>query len=145
MVDIATSIAVRAAVDHWAYLVRDSEASACALRLFFPLRRTWRQPHAGQRVLISFLENADGARVELVEPLAEHTLLQKQLADAGRDCVPYHLCLRVDDFHAARECMRRQGWATLTRPFPALDPAELASHLYHPSAGMVEIIGPAAP
>jgi methylmalonyl-CoA/ethylmalonyl-CoA epimerase len=128
-------------VDHFAYLVRDTASSARAFEHFFPQRIVWHAAHPGQRVYISLLQSADGTRIELVEPFAEHVLLQQQLAQSGHNCVPYHLCLRVSDFHHVRSRLRREGWQALTRPFRSFDESSVASHLFHPAAGMVEILG----
>jgi methylmalonyl-CoA/ethylmalonyl-CoA epimerase len=128
-------------IDHFAYLVKDSASSARAFEAFFPQRILWRVAHLDQRVYLSLLQGVDGIRIELVEPFAEQTLLQQQLARSHHSCVPYHLCLRVSDFHDVRSRLLQEGWRTLTRPFRALDGNAVASHLFHPAAGMVEIIG----
>ena len=128
-------------VDHFAYLVRDTASSARAFEGFFPQRLIWHAAHPGQRVYISLLQSADGTRIELVEPFAEHILLHQQLAQSGHNCVPYHLCVRVSDFHHIRSMLRRDGWQVLTRPFRSFDEISVASHLFHPAAGTVEILG----
>jgi catechol 2,3-dioxygenase-like lactoylglutathione lyase family enzyme len=128
--------------DHLAYLVRDTAQSVEAFRTIFPDVRLLRQRHESQGAYISYLSTDDGRMtIELVEPFDENKLLADRLRRENQRCLPYHICFRVDDFEAEYLRMREQGWLTLTRPFAGLGSATQAAHLYHPAAGIVEIVG----
>lgn len=128
--------------DHLAYLVRDTAQSVEALEPFFPEVALLRKAHELQRAYITYLSTADGRMtIELVEPFENNTLLQGRLDRAKQRCIPYHICLTVDDFETEYNRLRQDGWLTLTRPFAGLDLATQAAHLYKPAAGIVEIMG----
>lgn len=128
--------------DHVGYLVRNTAASMAVLQPFFPRVRMPTCEHPGQGVLVTYLETADGAvTLELVEPTEANPRLRSWLDRENKPCVPYHICVLVDDFDATVADLRRQGWMSLTRPFETLEPGVFASHLYRPEAGIVEIAG----
>jgi methylmalonyl-CoA/ethylmalonyl-CoA epimerase len=128
--------------DHLAYLVRDTGQSVEALRPFFPEVTLLRKGHELQRAYITYMSAKDGGiTIELVEPFAENKLLADRLDREKQRCLPYHICIRVDDFEAEYKRMREQGWLTLTRPFAGFSCDTLAAHLYKPAAGIVEIVG----
>jgi hypothetical protein len=66
--------------------------------------------------------------------------MQQRLARDGADSVLYHVGYRVAGFDAQFRAMRGAGWLPLTQPFEGMVPGCRASHLYHPSFGIVEIL-----
>jgi hypothetical protein len=127
---------------HLAYLVRDTAQSVEALKPFFPELTLLRQPHELQRAYITYMSTSDGrVTLELVEPFEKNQLLAGRLNREKQRCIPYHICLTVDDFEAEYHRLRQHGWLTLTRPFESLDSAAQVVHLYKPAAGIVEIMG----
>jgi methylmalonyl-CoA/ethylmalonyl-CoA epimerase len=127
---------------HLAYLVRDTGRSVEALGSFFPNVILLRRRHELQGAYITYLSSTDfRITIELVEPFEENKLLAARLEREKRECLPYHICFRVNDFEAAHRHMREQGWLVLTRPFEGLHSGTKAGHLYKPAAGIVEILG----
>jgi len=128
--------------DHLAYLVRDTARSVEALRPFFPEVTLLRKAHELQGAYITYMCTADRRiTIELVEPFENNKLLAGRLDRGKQQCVPYHICVMVDDFETEYNRMRQDGWITLTRPFESFTVATQASHLYKPAAGIVEIMG----
>jgi hypothetical protein len=128
--------------DHLAYLVTDTADSVHALRPFFPELTLLRKAHELQKAYITCLSSADSRiTIELVEPFANNGVLAGRLEREKQRCLPYHICLKVDDFETVYKQMCQQGWLTLTRPFAALNVDSQAAHLYKPAAGIVEIVG----
>lgn len=128
------------ALDHIAYLVRNTDATISALSLLkFNITR-YRTPLTSQQAYITMLEAPDGSqKIELVEPFADNSMMQKRLDRDSQDSVLYHICYNVIEFDEVFKGMRSEGWFPLTMPFEGLDPGRRASHLYHPSFGVVEI------
>jgi methylmalonyl-CoA/ethylmalonyl-CoA epimerase len=127
--------------DHLAYLVRDTTRSVNALKPFFPAVTLLKRAHEQQGAYITYMSTADGnMTIELVEPFENNKLLSGRLDQAKQDCLPYHICLAVDDFDAHYQCMRQDGWLAITRPFEGIGFAAKAAHLYKPAAGIVEIM-----
>ena len=130
--------------DHIGMLVRDTGRTMAALRLIFPMVKRDRREHLAQDVYVTYLATQDGSVVvELVEPMQENAGLIGWLNRENKACIPYHICIEVDDFDLAYREMKRQGWVPLTKPFETLDGGHLASHLFRPEAGIVEITGAA--
>ena len=130
---------------HVGYLVRDTARSADALRHFFPEITLQRKAHELQGAHITYLVSADGnMTLELVEPFDTNTLLAGKLDRQKQECLPYHICLHVDDFDVEYDRLRRHGWLALTRPFESFTFGTQAAHLYKPAAGIVEIMGRSA-
>jgi len=128
--------------DHLAYLVRDTARSVEALRPFFSEVTLLRKAHKLQGAYITYMSTADRRiTIELVEPFANNKLLAGRLDRERQECVPYHICLAVDDFEAEYNRLRQDGWLTLTRPFENFTAGTQAAHLYNPAAGIVEIMG----
>lgn len=128
--------------DHLAYLVRSTVKTVEAFRPFFPDVRILRQAHEQQAAYISYLATHDGAMtIELVEPFSRNERLLQWLDREKKDCIPYHICVAVDDIDAEHQRLRQLGWLTLTRPFETLTPGVKASHLFRPEGGIVEITG----
>jgi methylmalonyl-CoA/ethylmalonyl-CoA epimerase len=127
---------------HLGYLVRDTARSANALRDFFPAVTLLRKPHELQGAHITYMATADGnTRLELVEPFENNKLLAGKLDRQKRECLPYHICLQVDDFDTEYNRLRQHGWLALSRPFESFTFDTQAAHLYKPAAGIVEIMG----
>lgn len=128
--------------DHFAYLVRDTAISVEAFRPFFPEVTLLRQAHEDQGAYITYMVSADGRiKIELVEPFENNKLLAGRLDREKQSCLPYHICLEVEDFEKEYNRMRHEGWLTLTRPFPNPICGGQAAHLYKAEAGIVEIMG----
>ncbi|WP_248732167.1 VOC family protein [Pseudomonas sp. MWU13-2517] len=126
---------------HIGYVVCDSQATAVAVRPFFPVTVRFREYVAAQKVFISLLETTDGnSQIELVEPLENNLPLRELLAKSGKSSLPYHICFEVSDFDEHFSTMKTAGWIVLTRPFNAFDSNHRSSHLYHPDAGVIEIM-----
>lgn len=127
--------------DHSGYVVADSDATIAAIKLFYPEIIRYKELVASQKTLITLLSTSDKLhRIELVEPLPDNILLNKMLRKSDKKSVPYHICFVTDDFDKQYNAMKQAGWATLTRPFTAFDTEHRASHLYHPAAGIIEIM-----
>ncbi len=126
---------------HIGYVVGDSDATAVAVKPFFPVIVRYKEYVTAQKVFITLLETVDGhSQIELVEPLENNLPLRELLAKSGKSSLPYHICFEVDDFDEQFKIMRRAGWIVLTRPFNAFDSNHRSSHLYHPDAGVIEIM-----
>ncbi|WP_248751777.1 VOC family protein [Pseudomonas sp. MWU15-20650] len=126
---------------HIGYVVSDSAATAGAVKPFFPVIVRFREYVAAQKVFITLLATADGSsQIELVEPLENNLPLRQLLAKSGKSSLPYHICFEVNDFDEQFNVMKTAGWLVLTRPFNAFDSNHLSSHLYHPDAGVIEIM-----
>lgn len=127
-------------LDHVAYLVRDTDASIAALARFCNQVTMYREPLANQKAFITYLASDDGSqKIELVEPFPENTLMHKRLGRKGEDSVLYHICYNVTDFDGVYRDLRSSGWLPVSKPFEGLNPGCRASHLLHPSFGIVEI------
>ena len=128
-------------LDHFAYLVRDTDRAIAALPQPDAEVTLYRQRLESQKVWISFVRTAERAPlVELVEPWPENTAMQARLAREGTDSVLYHLGYNVVDFDARFAQMRSDGWLPLTMPFEGLSPRCRTSHLYNPDVGVIEIM-----
>lgn len=126
---------------HIGYVVSDSDATAVAVKPFFPVIVRYKDYVAAQKVLITLLETHDGnSQIELVEPLENNLPLRELLAKSGKSSLPYHICFEVGDFDEQFKVMKTAGWMVLTRPFNAFDSNHRSSHLYHPDAGVIEIM-----
>ena len=133
-------------LDHIGYLVKDSNRSLSSLKEFFPTVLQERKLQLNQDVYVTYLKSSDSqVTLELVEPADGNTKLKEWLARDGRVAFPYHLCFFVEDFAAKRQAMRRDGWMSLTKPFSTFDPGLVASHMFKPDAGIIEILGAGSP
>lgn len=127
--------------NHIGYVVCDSDATTVAVKPFFPIVVRHKEYVAAQKVFITLLTTAEGdSQIELVEPMESNLPLRELLAKSGKSSLPYHICFEVDDFDAQLGSMKTAGWIVLTRPFSAFDSNHRASHLYHPDAGVIEIM-----
>jgi len=127
--------------DHSGYVVADSDETIAAMKPFYPVVVRYKEEIPSQKALISLLSTQDNLyRIELVEPLNDNILLNQMLKKSDRKCVPYHICFVTTDFDKQYQSMKQAGWATLTRPFNGMVNEQRASHLYHPAAGIVEIM-----
>lgn len=132
-------------IDHFAYLVRETDRALAALPHPDAEVTLYRHPLAVQKAFITFVRTGnDAPLVELVEPFAENSVMLARLAREGAPSILYHVGYNVQDFDAAFRKMRRNGWLPLTRPFEGLRPGCRASHLYNPDFGVVEIMEMAA-
>ncbi|AHL34085.1 glyoxalase [Pseudomonas brassicacearum] len=126
---------------HVGYVVCDSDATAVAVKPFFPVIVRYKEYVAAQKVFITLLATAEGnSQIELVEPLENNLPLRELLAKSGKSSLPYHICFEVGDFDEQLKAMKATGWIVLTRPFNAFDVNHRSSHLYHPDAGVIEIM-----
>lgn len=90
-----------------------------------------------QKVWVCFLVAPDGARIELVQPLAENTPLQKLLA---RNVRYYHCGYWVDDIDAAKAHLESNACTPVNRfASEAFDGRECA-FLFAPDLSLIEII-----
>ncbi|WP_033577096.1 VOC family protein [Dickeya chrysanthemi] len=126
---------------HLGYIVRDSEATIAAMAAFFPHITVHRKKVSAQQIYVTLMNTTrQDMQIELVEPLPENRLLSGMLDKEHKDCLPYHICFEVDDFNKKYQQLRADGWLALTRPFHAYPQGPLASHLYKPEAGIMEIM-----
>ncbi|ACS83926.1 VOC family protein [Musicola paradisiaca] len=126
---------------HLGYIVKNSDATIAAMAHFFPQILVYRKKIAAQQIFVSFMNTAHGdMQIELVEPLPENRLLNGMLEKAHKECLPYHICFEVNDFAEKYQQLIHGGWLALTRPFHAYPDGPLASHLYKPEAGIMEIM-----
>ncbi|MCU1748575.1 VOC family protein [Pseudomonas sp. 6D_7.1_Bac1] len=127
--------------NHIGYVVSDSDATAVAVKPFFPVIVRYKEYIAAQKVFITLLATADGdSQIELVEPLENNLPLRELLVKSGKSSLPYHICFEVNNFDEQFKIMKTAGWIVLTRPFNAFNSSHRASHLYHPDAGVIEIM-----
>lgn len=68
-----------------------------------------------QKVNVAFMK-INGFRVELIEPAAERSPIDKVL---GKGQSLYHLCFRVPDIKTALESARKNGFHCIARLVPA--------------------------
>ncbi|WP_219952282.1 VOC family protein [Dickeya zeae] len=126
---------------HLGYIVKDSDATIAAMAAFFPQITVYRKKVSAQQIYVTFMNTTrQDMQIELVEPLPENRLLSGMLDKERKDCLPYHICFEVDDFNQKYQQLRADGWLALTRPFHAYPQGPLASHLYKPEAGIMEIM-----
>ncbi|MBP2849783.1 VOC family protein [Dickeya oryzae] len=126
---------------HLGYIVKDSDATIAAMATFFPQITVYRKKVSAQQIYVTFMNTTrQDMQIELVEPLPENRLLSGMLDKERKDCLPYHICFEVDDFNQKYQQLRADGWLALTRPFYAYPQGPLASHLYKPEAGIMEIM-----
>lgn len=126
---------------HLGYIVKDSDATIAAMTAFFPQITVYRKKVSAQQIYVTFMNTTrQDMQIELVEPLPENRLLNGMLDKERKDCLPYHICFEVDDFNQKYQQLRADGWLALTRPFHAYPQGPLASHLYKPEAGIMEIM-----
>lgn len=90
-----------------------------------------------QRVSVAFLDFA-GLRVELIEPLGEHSPVEASL-QKGQTLV--HLCFRVADLDQALASARSSGLHQIARPVPAraFDDRRIA-WVFSPTVGLIELL-----
>lgn len=128
-------------VDHFAYLVRDTDTAIAALPPMSGDVSLYRHALDSQQAYISFIKTDDGApMIELVEPFADNKTMLAKLDREGVPSVLYHIGYHVPDFDQTFKDMRKAGWLPLTMPFEGFDPGCRASHLYNPAFGVVEIL-----
>lgn len=92
-----------------------------------------------QHVRISFLEKDGAPRLELLEPLDEHSPVARTLATAG--VTPYHMCYEVQDIEAAIAELRGQRFILVNGPVPAcaMNNRRIA-FLYQKNTGLIELV-----
>ena len=128
-------------LDHFAYLVRDTDRAIAALPQPDPEVTLYRRPLDSQKAFISFVRTSDGAPlIELVEPYPDNRVMLGRLDREAGDSLLYHLGYNVTDFDRRFRRMRAEGWLPLTMPFEGMTPGCRASHLYNPAVGVVEIM-----
>lgn len=128
-------------IDHFAYLVRDTDRAIAALPHPGAEVTLYRHALDSQRAYITFVRTEDGAPlIELVEPFAVNQPMLARLDREDGDSVLYHVGYTVSDFNDAFRTMRKSGWLPLSLPFEGMVPGCRASHLYNPDFGVVEIM-----
>jgi len=128
-------------LDHFAYLVRDTDAAIAAMPFADAKVTVYRHALQSQRAYITFVQTApDAPLTELVEPFAENSAMQRRLDKEGAQSALYHVGYTVTTFDDTFAEMRRAGWVPPTKPFEGMTPGCRASHLFNPSFGMVEIM-----
>lgn len=92
-----------------------------------------------QHVRISFLEKDGAPRLELLEPLDEHSPVARTLATTG--VTPYHMCYEVQDIEAAVAELRGQRFLLVNGPVPAcaMNNKRIA-FLYQKNTGLIELV-----
>lgn len=92
-----------------------------------------------QQVYISFLTKDQAPEIELIEPIDEHSSVQKVLKKSG--VTPYHICYQVPDIDLACEQLQELGYILLFRPVEAeAFDQKCVSYLYHPEVGFIELL-----
>lgn len=92
-----------------------------------------------QHVKVCFLEKVGAPRLELLEPLDEHSPVARTLAMAG--VTPYHLCYEVQDIDEAIAMMRTDRFLLVNGPVPAaaMNNRKVA-FLFKKVVGLVELV-----
>lgn len=127
---------------HIAYAVRSTDAAIEAFRLVLhPQVELYRMLEPSQNVFTTYLRGAQEThRIELVEPAGRPSPVDSLLD--GRDSTLYHTGYEVDDFDAAIERVE-ETFFLVTEPFAcSTDPGMWAAYFFHPSVGVIEILGP---
>ena len=90
-----------------------------------------------QRVSVAFVEMS-GIRIELIEPLGEHTPITGSLKKGVK---LLHLCFRVPDIEVAIRDARRNGFRCLANPVPAKAlGGRMIVWMYSTAYGLVELL-----
>jgi Glyoxalase/Bleomycin resistance protein/Dioxygenase superfamily len=132
-------------IDHFAYLVRDTDLTLQAIAHAAHEILVHRKALDSQQAFITLLRvGAAAPLIELVEPFPENRSMWRRLEREGSQSILYHVGYSVSDFDAAFGSMRRSGWVPLTKPFEGMLPGCRASHLYNPAFGIIEIMEAAA-
>ncbi|MGH6850871.1 MAG: methylmalonyl-CoA epimerase [Methylocella sp.] len=94
-------------LNHVAIAVKDVAAASAVYR--DALGATVSGPLAlpGHGVTVAFVE-LENAKIELIEPLGEHSPIEKFLAKNPGGAI-HHLCFEVADIFASREQLKRAG------------------------------------
>lgn len=92
-----------------------------------------------QHVRVCFLEKDQTPRIELLEPLDDHSPVVRTLATAG--VTPYHICYRVPKMSSAIEFLRGQRFLLVSGPVPAcaMDDKPIA-FLFQKHTGLIELV-----
>ena len=126
---------------HIAYAVRDIESAEESFRAlgYSPENRLFADEV--RRVLIRFLTNKDGERVELVAPLDDASPVTKRLEDSRGVAHPYHLCFEVRDIGESVEKLRLRGFMRISSvaPAPAIDGKNVV-FLMSKAGGLIELV-----
>jgi len=132
-------------IDHYAYLVKDTDRAINALPHIGAEVTVHRLPLDSQKAFITFVKTDDTAPlIEFVEPYPDNATMLRRLERESAESILYHIGYNVEDFDATFSQMRAQGWLPLTMPFEGLRPGLRASHLFNPALGVVEILEMAA-
>jgi hypothetical protein len=84
--------------------------------------------------------NAKGETFEVIEDYSEESPVRALLGEEQAKI--YHFCVKVDDFDARLESLRRLGAVIVTSPFESLIfEGYRTCHLYHEFLGLFELFG----
>ena len=131
--------------DHVAYATRDTDATVKVLQELGFTVKIYKEEISKFNVYVTKLVS-ESQVAEVVEPISAPSVVSDLLSE--RDATVYHTCFRTNDFHKARERMKRAGAVTITKPMEIPYPVTeehrsfLASHMYHTHLGVFEITGP---
>jgi methylmalonyl-CoA/ethylmalonyl-CoA epimerase len=92
-----------------------------------------------QKVYICFLHKGNVPSIELVEPIDEHSSINKILKRNGVS--PYHICYEVSDIEKAYSGLVEDGFVPLFRPVEAAAINDrLICYLYKKEIGYIELV-----
>ncbi len=101
----------------------------CSETIFDPL----------QGVNLLFLKNENDHIIELVEAAQDENPVSKIIAKSGTSL--YHICYEIDDFDNKIVELKKQRFAQILPPTPALAfNGRRICFLYNPSLGLIELL-----
>lgn len=126
---------------HVAYAVRDVAASAKAFEALGYEAEAGPVLDEGRNVVIQFVRQPGGLRVELVAPAGDGSPVSRLLEKERGASAPYHICYEVDDIDEALGRLGRQGFVVTRRsePAPAIGGRNVA-FAFSAAAGLVELL-----
>jgi len=92
-----------------------------------------------QHVKVVFLDRQGEPRLELLEPLDEHSPVNRTLQSNG--VTPYHICYAVEDINATIHSLRSRRFILVNGPVPACAMhGKLVAFMYHKDMGLIELV-----
>ncbi len=86
-----------------------------------------------------FLEKEGAPRIELLEPLDQHSPVIRTLDNSG--VTPYHICYQVNDIDQAIDDLRRQRFLLVSGPQPACAMSDRrVAFLFQRNTGLIELV-----
>jgi methylmalonyl-CoA/ethylmalonyl-CoA epimerase len=105
-------------LNHLAIAVQDLAAASAVYRDALGARVSGPTALPGHGVTVAFVE-LENTKIELIEPLGEHSPIAKFLAENPGGAV-HHLCFEVEDIFASREQLKRAGARVLGNGRPKI-------------------------